>query len=136
RVMQETGGKLPSETAEGTETDPANIAPLVVYLASEEASQVSGQCFAAYGYTYALVSQPQVVKTIRSEKGWTVDSLAEILPKTFGESLKVPVWHEDGSLDQVGLNLHRTGLPDSAWVELDNHVKYWMVPLQPYGETR
>ena len=102
----------------------------------DEAANISGQCFAAYGYTYSLVSQSQVIKTLRSETGWTVDSLAEILPKTFGENLKSPVWHEDGSLEQTGLNLHRQDLPDSAWVEVGSGVKFWMIPLPPYGETR
>ncbi len=135
RVMQESG-KLPSEVAEGTEMDPANVAPLIVYLASDEAANVSGQCFAASGYTYSLVSQPQVIKTIRNENGWTVDGLAALLPKTFGEGLKAPGWHEDGTAEQVGLNLHRTDLPDASWVEVANGVKYWQIPLPPYGETR
>ena len=135
QVKQESG-KLPSETAEGTEKDPANVAPLVVYLASDEAANISGQCFAASGYTYSLVSQPQVIKTVRNENGWTVDSLAEIMPKTFGEGLKAPTLKEDGTVEQVGLNLHRTDLPDLAWVDLGNGVKYWSIPLPPYGETR
>src|SRR5262249_23538795 len=114
----------------------ANVAPLIVYLASDEAANISGQCFAASGYTYSLVSQPQVIKTLRSENGWTIDSLAALLPKTFGENLKAPVWREDGTVEQGGLNRHRTDLPDSAWVDLENGVKYWGIPLPPYGETR
>jgi NAD(P)-dependent dehydrogenase (short-subunit alcohol dehydrogenase family) len=135
RIKQEHD-KLPSEIAAGTETDPANVAPLIVYLASDEAANVSGQCFAASGYTYSLVSQPQVIKTVRSEEGWTVDQLAQILPKTFGEGLKAPGVQSDGTTEQVGLNLHRTDLPDSVWVELNDGVKYWGINLPPYGETR
>ncbi len=127
---------MPSEAAIGTENDPANIAPLIVYLASEEAANISGQCFAAYGYTYSLISQPQVIKTIRNENGWTVDSLAELMPKTFGEDLKAPSLRDDGTVDQVGLNLHRTDLPDEVWRDVGNGVKFWQIPLLPYGETR
>src|ERR1700680_2709661 len=39
-----------SESAEGTPRDPANVAPLVCFLASEDAANVSGQCFGASGY--------------------------------------------------------------------------------------
>ena len=45
------GPGLPaSETAEGTPRDPANIAPIVVFLASDEAAYVNGQVFGAAGY--------------------------------------------------------------------------------------
>src|SRR6266851_618322 len=36
-----------SQTAEGTTRDPANVAPIVVFLASDEAQNVTGQCFGA-----------------------------------------------------------------------------------------
>ncbi len=134
--VQQQMGKMPSQAAVGTEHDPDNIAPLIVFLASEEASNISGQCFAASGYQFSLVSQPQVVKTIRNENGWTVDSLAAILPQTFGEDLKKPVARDDGTVDQVGLNMHRTDIPDAAWRDLAKGVKFWKVDLPPYGETR
>src|SRR5438270_6194782 len=135
QVQQQTG-KMPSEAAVGTEHDPENIAPLIVFLASDAAANISGQCFAASGYQYALVSQPQVVKTVRNENGWTVDSLAQVLPKTFGDGLKRPSARDDGTVDQVGLNMHRSDIPDSAWRDLGNGVQYWQVDLPPYGETR
>ncbi len=134
--VQQQMGKMPSEAAIGTEHDPDNIAPLIVFLASEEASNISGQCFAASGYQYALVSQPQIVKTIRNENGWTVDSLAEIAPTTFGQGLKKPTAREDGTVDQVGLDMHRNDIPDAAWLDLGSGVKFWKVDLPPYGETR
>ncbi|MBI5880190.1 MAG: SDR family oxidoreductase [Chloroflexi bacterium] len=135
RVMSETG-KMPSETAIGTEHDPDNIAPLIAFLASDAAENISGQCFAASGYQYALISQPQVVKTIRAENGWTVDLLAQVMPKTFGAGLKIPVAKEDGTVEQVGLNMHRGDLPADAYKEIAPGVKYWSIPLPPYGETR
>ena len=39
-----------SETVEGTPRDPANVAPIVVFLASDDAANVNGQCFGASGY--------------------------------------------------------------------------------------
>jgi hypothetical protein len=135
QVMSQTG-KMPTEVAAGTEHDPANVAPIIVYLATDDAANISGQCFAASGYQIALVSQPQVVKTVRNENGWSVDSLAQILPKTFGEGLKAPSAREDGSIDQVGLNMHRDDVPEGSWLDVGHGAKYWMVDLPPYGETR
>ncbi|MGE3271222.1 MAG: SDR family oxidoreductase, partial [Chloroflexota bacterium] len=54
----ERTGVWPSEAAKGTERDPDNVAPLVVYLASEQAAHVNGQAFHSYGYGYTLLAQP------------------------------------------------------------------------------
>ena len=135
QVMSQTG-KMPTEVAAGTEHDPANVAPIIVYLATDDAANISGQCFAASGYQIALVSQPQVIKTVRNENGWSVDSLAQILPKTFGDGLKAPSSREDGSIDQVGLNMHRDDIPEGSWLDIGHGANYWMVDLPPYGETR
>src|SRR5580700_9742640 len=48
-------GRLPgtrpaSEEAGGTPMDPANVPPILVFLASDEAATVNGQCFGASGY--------------------------------------------------------------------------------------
>ena len=135
QVMSQTG-KMPTEVAAGTEHDPLNVAPIVVYLASDEAANISGQCFAASGYQIALVSQPQIIKTIRNENGWSVDSLAEFVPQTFGVGLKAPRSREDGGIDQVGLNMHRDDIPDNSWKDLGNQTEFWGIDLPPYGETR
>jgi hypothetical protein len=50
-------------TADIENLDPDDVAPMVVYLASELAGDVNGRCFLCYGNTIALVSQPRPVKT-------------------------------------------------------------------------
>src|SRR5262249_3765339 len=45
-------GKLPSELAVGTAADPDNVAPIVAYLASEQAGYINGQVFSSRGYNY------------------------------------------------------------------------------------
>src|SRR5919202_2479232 len=64
RQMFEETGKWPSEQAKGTERDPDNVAPLVVYLASDAAQEVNGQVFGAFGYQIALLPQPRIIRAL------------------------------------------------------------------------
>src|SRR5207237_8266762 len=89
QVFEETG-KWPSEMARGTESDPDNVAPLVVYLASDAAANVNGQAFHVYGYGYTLLEQPHPVRSLRAQQRWDPDQLARIFPQTLGANLKSP----------------------------------------------
>jgi len=62
--------------------DPDDVAPMAVYLASEQASNVNGQIFLCAGPSYALVSYPRPVASIFKESRWTVDELLETVPDT------------------------------------------------------
>ena len=71
--------------------DPADVAPMVVYLASEAAGGVNGQFFLCYGGAVALLSQPRAVKTLFKSTGtWTLDELERLAPSTVLEGLKNP----------------------------------------------
>lgn len=59
---------------------PDDVAPMVVFLASDEAANVNGQMFLCTGPTYALLSQPRPVSTIYKPARWTVDELVETVP--------------------------------------------------------
>src|SRR6266702_1385978 len=89
QVFEETG-KWPSELARGTERDPDNVAPLVVYLSSDAAANVNGQVFHAYGYGFTLLEQPHAVRSIRAQSRWDPEELARVFPRTFGRNLKPP----------------------------------------------
>jgi hypothetical protein len=71
--------------------DPNDVAPMVVYLASEHAGNVNGQFFLCYGSAIALLSQPRAVKTLFKSDGiWTLDELDRLAPSTILEGLKNP----------------------------------------------
>ena len=70
--------------------DPDDIAPMVVYLASESAGGVNGQFFLCFGSQIALVSQPRPVRTLFKEGYWTLDELDRLAPTTVCEGAKNP----------------------------------------------
>ena len=78
-------------TGEIERLDPDDIAPMVVYLASEQAASVNGQFFLCYGSSVALLSQPRPVRTLyKSEGEWTLDELDALVPSTIAEGLVNP----------------------------------------------
>jgi hypothetical protein len=78
-------------TADIENLDPDDVAPMVVYLASELAGDVNGQFFLCYGNTIALVSQPRPVKTLfKSDGYWTLDELDRLAPATVIEGVVNP----------------------------------------------
>src|SRR5438046_3392427 len=73
------------------ELDPDDVAPMVVYLASEYAGNVNGQFFLCFGNQVALVSQPRPVKTrYKADGDWTLDELERLAPSTVLEGLVNP----------------------------------------------
>jgi NAD(P)-dependent dehydrogenase (short-subunit alcohol dehydrogenase family) len=63
--------------------DPGNIAPVVSFLASEDAKTITGQVFIVYGGALARVRLPHVESMIVKEGRWTVAELAERAPELF-----------------------------------------------------
>ena len=67
--------------------DPGNIAPFVTYLATDDASDITGQTFIVYGGIVAHVRLPHLSDMIISEGGgrWTLDELAVRKSELFKE---------------------------------------------------
>jgi NAD(P)-dependent dehydrogenase (short-subunit alcohol dehydrogenase family) len=122
RAVFEQTGKWPSEQAKGTERDPDNVAPLVVYLSSDAAATVNGQAFHSYGWGYTLLAQPQAIRRIDAGRRLTPDELAEVFPKTLGADLRMPPAVEFGrALDQR---------PAGEWTTLSKGVRFWQWPRE------
>ena len=74
---------IPTETPEQQarverlqKMETAKIAPLAVYLASDAATDVSGQVFAVRANEVFLMSQSRPIRSMHTEQGWTPESIA------------------------------------------------------------
>jgi NAD(P)-dependent dehydrogenase (short-subunit alcohol dehydrogenase family) len=87
---QQMGLSTSSEQAQESPMDPANVAPIVVFLASDAAQHVTGQCFGASGYRIALYTHMVPEKVIYSQGPWDLDHLFKVFNSTLGADLKPP----------------------------------------------
>jgi NAD(P)-dependent dehydrogenase (short-subunit alcohol dehydrogenase family) len=66
----------------------ADAAGLVVFLASEAAADITGQCIGIGGDRLSLWSHPQEVSVAFTDGGWTAEAIAESWPTTVGAELQ------------------------------------------------
>ncbi len=66
---------------------PEDIAPLIVWLASDDSANVNGRTFFVQTGRIALFSEPVQEKVIEKAGGFTIDELFEKMPKTLAEGL-------------------------------------------------
>jgi NAD(P)-dependent dehydrogenase (short-subunit alcohol dehydrogenase family) len=78
RVVREAA---PSE--EDLERSPDNIAPVALYLASEQSDWLTGRVVSSSGYEVGLYENPQVIRQISSTAPWEYDKLAAQLERSF-----------------------------------------------------
>jgi len=122
REVFESTGKWPSEQAVGTERDPDNVAPLVVYLCSDAAASVNGQVFHSYGYGYTVLSHPQAMRRLEGNRRLTPEEVASQFKDTLGGNLRAPMG------TGFGRTLHER--PAAEWRDLGKGVKTWKSPWE------
>jgi len=79
-----------SDNAAGTPQDPANVAPMVVFLASDDAKDVTGQAFGAMGYRITRYTHLVPDRVLVGDGPWTVERLAAAFESTLGAGMKPP----------------------------------------------
>ncbi|MGC1677255.1 MAG: SDR family NAD(P)-dependent oxidoreductase [Candidatus Binataceae bacterium] len=79
-----------SESAEGTPRDPANVAPIVLFLASDAAAGVTGQCIGASGYRIMRYRHIVPDKILYNNGPWDIDELFDRLKSTLLTDLGTP----------------------------------------------
>ena len=70
--------------------EPDDIAPMVAWLASDEAAHVNGHVFHVTEGLVTLLNEPEPVKTIQKDGKWTVEELVRVVPVTLGFELFNP----------------------------------------------
>ena len=88
-------GRMPgtpgtSESAAGSVMDPANVPPIIVYLSSDEAADVNGQCFGASGYRISRYTHMKPDRVLMNQGPWDIDQLFKVFKATLGTGLEPP----------------------------------------------
>ena len=69
---------------------PEDVAPMVTWLASDEAAHVNGHVFHVTEGLVTLLNEPEPVKSINKDGRWTVEELVRVVPVTLGFELANP----------------------------------------------
>jgi len=84
RMTEDIFGGMPQpKEGEFDPLDPKNISPVVVALATEEAGNITGQCFFIYGGTINVLKPWDVGTFIKKDDYWDPDELASELKNAF-----------------------------------------------------
>ncbi len=85
----ERGEPLPDMIRKGMGMGlPEDVAPLLVFLASDAAKDVTGQCIGLGGDKLSLWSHPQEIRMAYRDGGWTADAIAEVWSSSVGQQLE------------------------------------------------
>lgn len=132
RAIAEEQGKPPSELAEGTEGDPANVAPMVAYLATDDAAGVNGHFFGVRGNTIALYSHWELAGVLRAERQWQPAEIAAVFPETFGQTTTIPAPVQIPGEDRPLKGATALQVDPATWEEFAPGVDLW-TRQQYYG---
>jgi len=88
-VRVELGLDIPgSDNAAGTPSDPANVAPLIIFLASDEAAEINGQIFGAEGYSVVRYRHIFWDRIVYNNGPWNIDDLFGLMKRTLARDLE------------------------------------------------
>lgn len=74
--------------ADDRRRSPDNVAPPVVYLASEESDWLNGRVIGASGYQISLFNNPEVIREISSPAPWELDDAFEAMERSFRPAIE------------------------------------------------
>lgn len=87
--MVEKGEPIPREVRRAISFGtPEDCSGLVVFLASDRAARITGQCIGIGGDRLSLWSHPTEVRSAFKDGGWDADAIADAFATTVGESLE------------------------------------------------
>jgi 3-oxoacyl-[acyl-carrier protein] reductase len=71
-----------------TTLDPRLVAPMVVWLCTDDAANINGRNFLVGGNQIGLYTEPELERSIFTDSEWTVDKIAQLAPRTLAAGLK------------------------------------------------
>ncbi len=134
RAIAEERGKPPSELATGTEGDPANVAPMVAYLATDDAAGINGHFFGVRGNTIALYSHWELAGVLRAEHRWEPAAIAAVFPATFGQTITIPAPIQVPGEERPLQGAAALQADPASWQEFAAGVDLWL--RQPYYDAK
>src|SRR3954447_20667828 len=81
-LYERSGKEVPAEE------DPKLNAPLIAFLASEQAAGVNGQIFGRTEYAYTVFQHPKQIAWMWRDGGWSVEDLAASFDAALGQHLQ------------------------------------------------
>jgi NAD(P)-dependent dehydrogenase (short-subunit alcohol dehydrogenase family) len=83
------------------EMGPENVAPSVLYLASEQSGWLTSRVIGAEGYKISLYSNPQEIRAIYSRGPWDVDEAFRLMELNFRAAIEGHTMYTKPYLDQM-----------------------------------
>ena len=83
RMTESVPGDRRRMAAAAEERAPENVAPALVYLASERSDWLTGQVIQAAGYQVGLYGRPQIMRQLVSRGPWELEHLFDLIEKSF-----------------------------------------------------
>jgi hypothetical protein len=74
-------GGQPQQRPNPTLRDPEMVAPMVAFLASDDAWNINGQIFHVAGGTVGIAYHPTPMRTLWKPAMWTLDELEDLVPR-------------------------------------------------------
>ena len=75
--------------------EPVQVAPMIAWLASDQASEVTGRIFHTVGNRVSLMNSPEQGRSIHKKGRWTVEEIAGVFSETIGMDLVNPAPPQD-----------------------------------------
>jgi NAD(P)-dependent dehydrogenase (short-subunit alcohol dehydrogenase family) len=88
KLSENPGETVRSDLAANRFRDPANCAPIVVYLLGEAAKEINGQVFRSVGYEISRMNDFGFDRVMRNRGKFSVETIIEKLPERLGPNLK------------------------------------------------
>ena len=87
RAQQAPAPRIAPDESGGTERDPENNAPIIVWLCTEAGGAVNGQRVGSAGWQVTFTDARRTIRSISKPGRWTVDELIRLVPASLTQGI-------------------------------------------------